>query len=60
MMWVAPKTAVIALKTGKAIGFSPQWVSSCTLSDYDLMHKISGGLWEGVITGVLPSSSRCG
>ena len=51
MMWVAPKTAVIALKTGKAIGFSPQWVSSCTLSDYDLMHKISGGLWEGVITG---------
>ena len=51
MMWVAPKTAVIALKTGKAIGFSPQWVSSCTLSDYELMHKISGGLWEGVITG---------
>jgi ABC-type branched-subunit amino acid transport system substrate-binding protein len=51
IMWVAPTTAVIALKTSASIGFKPQWVSSNTLSDYALMHKISGGLWEGVITG---------
>jgi len=60
LMWVAPKTAVIALKTSKAMGFAPQWVSSDTLSDYALMHKISGGLWEGVITGTfaLPPDSN--
>jgi len=51
IMWVNPTTAVIALKTSASIGFKPQWVSSNTLSDYALMHKISGGLWEGVITG---------
>ena len=50
IMWVAPSTAVIALKTCASIGYKPQWVSSSTLSDYALMHKISGGLWEGVIT----------
>ncbi len=60
IIWGAPKTAVIALKTSKSIGFSPQWVSSMTLSDYDLMFKISGGLWEGVITGAftLPPDSN--
>jgi branched-chain amino acid transport system substrate-binding protein len=51
IMWVAPTTAVIALKTSASIGFKPQWISSNTLSDYALMYKISGGLWEGVITG---------
>jgi branched-chain amino acid transport system substrate-binding protein len=51
IMWVNPTTAVIALKTSASIGFKPQWVSSNTLSDYALMFKISGGLWEGVITG---------
>lgn len=51
IMWVSPTTAVIALKTSASIGFKPQWVTSNTLSDYALMHKISGGLWEGVITG---------
>lgn len=48
---VNPTSAVIALKTAAAVGFKPQWVASSTLSDYALMHKISGGLWEGVITG---------
>lgn len=51
ILWVAPTTAVIALKTSASIGFKPQWISSNTLSDYALMYKISGGLWEGVITG---------
>jgi ABC-type branched-subunit amino acid transport system substrate-binding protein len=51
LMYVNPTTAVISLKTAANVGFKPQWVSSNTLSDYPLMHKISGGLWEGVITG---------
>jgi branched-chain amino acid transport system substrate-binding protein len=51
LMWVSPTTAVIALKTCASIGYKPQLVSSNTLSDYALMYKISGGLWEGVITG---------
>lgn len=51
VMFVNPTTAVIALRTSGTIGYKPQWVSSNTLSDYPLMHRITGGLWEGVITG---------
>ncbi len=51
IMWVNPTSAVIALKTAATVGFKPQWMSSNTLSDYVLMNKITGGLWEGVITG---------
>ncbi len=51
VMFVSPTTAVIALRTSGTIGYKPQWVSSNTLSDYPLMHRITGGLWEGVITG---------
>ncbi len=51
LMYVNPTAAVITLKTAANVGFKPQWVSSNTLSDYPLMFKISGGLWEGVITG---------
>jgi ABC-type branched-subunit amino acid transport system substrate-binding protein len=51
MMFVNPTVATIALKTCSTIDFKPQWVSSNTLSDYGLMLKITGGLWEGVITG---------
>jgi ABC-type branched-subunit amino acid transport system substrate-binding protein len=51
VMWVNPTSATIALKTSATIGFKPQWVASNTLSDFVLMNKISGGLWEGMITG---------
>lgn len=51
IMWVNPTIAVITLKTSASLGFKPQWVSSNTLSDYPLMFKLTGGLWEGVITG---------
>lgn len=51
IMWVNPTSAAIALKTCATIGFKPQWISSNTLSDYPLMNKITGGMWEGVITG---------
>jgi branched-chain amino acid transport system substrate-binding protein len=51
ILWVNPTSAAIALKTAATIGFKPHWISSNTLSDYPLMNKITGGLWEGVITG---------
>lgn len=59
IMWVNPTSAAIALKTAATIGFKPHWISSNTLSDYPLMNKITGGLWEGVITGAfaLPPDS---
>ena len=51
MMYVNPTIGVITVKTAASLGFKPQWVSSNTLSDYGLMYKLTGGLWEGVITG---------
>jgi branched-chain amino acid transport system substrate-binding protein len=59
IIWVNPTTAAISLKTCATINYKPQWVSSNTLSDYPLMNSITGGLWEGVITGAfgLPPSS---
>jgi ABC-type branched-subunit amino acid transport system substrate-binding protein len=59
IMWVNPTTAAISLKTCATINYKPQWVSSNTLSDYPLMNNITGGLWEGVITGAfgLPPDS---
>jgi len=51
MMQVAPTPGVVAVKTAAAIGYKPQWISADTLGDMPLMHKITGGLWTGVITG---------
>jgi len=51
LLYVNPTAAVITLKTAANVGFKPQWVSANTLSDYPLMFKITGGLFEGVITG---------
>lgn len=51
IMFVNPTVAAITLKTCATVNYKPQWVSSNTLSDYGLMLKITGGLWEGVITG---------
>ncbi len=50
LMWVSPTLAVITLKTSQTIGYKPQWIAFDGLSDYQLMHKITGGLFEGVIT----------
>ncbi|MCX7981693.1 MAG: ABC transporter substrate-binding protein [Syntrophales bacterium] len=59
LMWVHPTTGVVLVKTAATIGYKPQWVASNTLSDFELMNKISGGLWEGIITGafMLPPDS---
>ncbi len=50
LMWVNPTLAVIALKTCQAMQYKPQWIAFDGLSDYRLMHHISGGLFEGTIT----------
>jgi ABC-type branched-subunit amino acid transport system substrate-binding protein len=49
IMWVLPKHAAILLGVSKAINYSPQWIATSALSDSYLMHKITKGLWEGVI-----------
>jgi ABC-type branched-subunit amino acid transport system substrate-binding protein len=51
IMWVSPTLGAIAMKTSANVGLKAQWVSCDGLSDYPLMYKITGGLWEGVITG---------
>lgn len=50
--FVAPTQAAIALRTGATLDFKTQWMHSYNLSDYELMNKITDGLWakEGVIT----------
>jgi ABC-type branched-subunit amino acid transport system substrate-binding protein len=60
IMWVLPKHAAILLGTSAKLGFKPEWVACSTLSDAPLMHKITKGLWKGVIFGnfaELPDSS---
>lgn len=60
LLFVSPATAVVALKTAAATGYKPRWTTSVTLADCALMHKISNGLWEGVITDAFlePPDSR--
>ena len=50
LMWVSPTLSVITLKTCETIQYKPQWIAFDGLSDYQLMYKITGGLFEGVIT----------
>ncbi len=50
LMWVSPTLSVITLKTCESIGYKPQWIAFDGLSDYPMMHQITGGLFEGVIT----------
>jgi ABC-type branched-subunit amino acid transport system substrate-binding protein len=49
ILWVLPKHAATIVGQAKAAGFQPQWIACSTLSDAPLMHKLTKGLWEGVI-----------
>ncbi len=49
IMYVLPKHGAIALGTAAKLKFKTQWVSASVLSDAPLMHKITKGLWDGVI-----------
>jgi ABC-type branched-subunit amino acid transport system substrate-binding protein len=52
LLWVTPTNAVRIVGTGKAIKFTPQWMTTSTCSDFLIMHEISKGLWEGVIAAL--------
>jgi ABC-type branched-subunit amino acid transport system substrate-binding protein len=50
LLWVGPVHAVRIIGTGKAMKFTPQFMSTSTCSDFPLLMHISKGLWQGVIT----------
>jgi len=49
LLWVLPKHAAIILGACDKINFRPQMLTSSTLSDMFIMHKITKGLWKDVI-----------
>jgi ABC-type branched-subunit amino acid transport system substrate-binding protein len=49
IMFVMPKHGAIALGTAAKMKFKPLWASASVLSDAPLMHKITKGLWDGVV-----------
>ena len=60
LLWVGPVHAVKIIGTGKAMQFTPQYMSTSTCSDFPLLMHISKGLFQGVITtafGELPDST---
>lgn len=50
VLWLNPSQAILAVKTAASLNYKPQFFSFDGNSDYQLLYKISGGLWEGVIT----------
>jgi len=61
VLWLLPKQAAITLGTAAKMGFKPQFMTSTTLADPELMYKITKGLWKGVIFstfGELPWSDH--
>ncbi|UCD85157.1 MAG: ABC transporter substrate-binding protein [Deltaproteobacteria bacterium] len=48
IMFLLPKQAAMTLKEATKLDFKPKWLTTSTLSDVDVMNKITGGLWEGV------------
>jgi len=61
IFWVMPKHAAIMLGTAAKLGFQPQWLTSSTLSDFQLMWGITKGLWNGMLFGnfgLLPDSDH--
>ena len=60
LMWLLPKQAAITMGTAAKMGYRPQFMTSSTLSDTELMYKITKGLWKGVLFttfGALPWSN---
>lgn len=49
LMWLLPKQAAITMGTSAKMGYRPQFMTSSTLADAELMYKITRGLWKGVI-----------
>ncbi|MBM3300091.1 MAG: ABC transporter substrate-binding protein, partial [Deltaproteobacteria bacterium] len=51
ILWVLPKHGAMIVGICKAAGFNPQFMAASTLSDPDLMFKVSKGVWKDVIYG---------
>jgi len=49
IMYLLPKHGAIILQTAAKMGFEPQWMSSSVLSDTEIMHRISKGLFRDVL-----------
>ncbi|MBF0475942.1 MAG: ABC transporter substrate-binding protein [Deltaproteobacteria bacterium] len=49
ILYVLPKHAAIMLGAASKLGYKPQFMSPCTLSDAQMMNQITKGLWTGVI-----------
>lgn len=49
ILWLNANSSILALKTAKGINYNPQFFSFYGNTDYPLLMKLSGGLWEGVI-----------
>ncbi len=59
LLWLLPKHGAIILGTAAKMGFSPQWMTTSTLSDTPIMFNITKGLYKDVIFtsfGELPDS----
>lgn len=50
LMFVTPGHVARLIGTGKAMRFTPQWMTSTTCADYPLMMAITKGLYAGTIT----------
>jgi ABC-type branched-subunit amino acid transport system substrate-binding protein len=51
ILWVLPKHGAMIVGVAKALGFEPLFMAASTLSDPDLMFKVSKGLWKDVVYG---------
>jgi branched-chain amino acid transport system substrate-binding protein len=49
IMWVLPKHGAIILGTAAKMDFKPLWMTTSTLSDTEIMFKVSKGLFKDVI-----------
>ena len=50
LLFVTPGAVARLIGTGKAMKFTPQWMSTTTCGDLPLMMAITKGLYKGVIT----------
>ncbi len=49
LLWVSPTHAIRLLGTARKMKMKTQWMTTSTLGDFDLMYKISRGLFKGMI-----------
>jgi len=49
LLWLLPKHGAIILGTAAKMGFTPQWMTTSTLSDTPIMYQITKGLYKDVI-----------